>query len=148
MPQPSTDQASQERRSLRCAPLTVLTGSNSSYKSTIIQIMMLQKPLVQVSVGQMTTVRLNSPLASHGSLRDWRWQQEGDLVEVGLDFHWLNGKESSLRIELEPADTTRGDARLRALQWRVSQKHTESKAEYEWSAKLPSGEKTAAQWLR
>jgi predicted ATPase len=132
------------KTSLACAPITVLTGSNSCGKSTILKCVLLQKQLVEVPVGQFSIVRMGGPLVSQGSFQDWSWAHLAAPIGLGLDFESSSGLRTSLRIELEQGGKAPSDARLRRIVWDVSKPVESARAAFRLEAVIPS-EQTQAQ---
>ena len=83
-------------RNLRCAPLTLLSGVNSSGKSTILQAMLLLRQSAQQGMLQQGRLALNGDLAQLGTAIDvLNEHSNGEKLELGLSLaddtqaHWV-----------------------------------------------------------
>ena len=107
-----------ERTEVSCAPVTLLTGSNSCGKSTVLQSVLLAKQLAD-GPSRDAIVRLNGPLVSQGAYRDWSSGQIGD--PLALELHFAGGvlglESASIRVDLEAGGSAPGDARLQGIRW-------------------------------
>lgn len=71
---------------VKLAPLTFITGANSSGKSTLLQSMMMMAQTVRYSPPSVP-LALNGPMVQLGTLDDVRHQGAGeDAIGVGFDF--------------------------------------------------------------
>lgn len=72
---------------LRCAPLTLLSGVNSSGKSTVLQAMLLLRQSAQQGLLQQGRLALNGDLAQLGTATDvLNERSNGEKLELGLSL--------------------------------------------------------------
>ncbi len=83
-------------RNLRCAPLTLLTGVNSTGKSTVLQALLLLRQSAQQGLLQQGKLALNGDLAQLGTAKDvLNERSDGEKLELGLSLvddtqaHWV-----------------------------------------------------------
>lgn len=83
-------------RNLRCAPLTLLSGVNSSGKSTVLQAMLLLRQSAQQGLLQQGRLALNGELAQLGTATDvLNEHSNSEKLELGLSLvndvqaHWV-----------------------------------------------------------
>ena len=112
-----------------CRPITVLTGSNSCGKSSVIQAVLLLKQLATLPGRSSTLVRLNGPIVAQGTFSDWSTDHKGRPFSIGLDLD-QGAVSAALRVVLEKGGSSAGDARLRDVAWSVRTAEASYSAEY------------------
>ena len=95
------------------APLTLLTGTNSSGKSTVLQALLLLKQSVVRPGWNGTSVRLNGPSISLGDYRDWSSNHKSGPMKLGIEFDLSSGADASFDVDFEPDPRRSGIAERR-----------------------------------
>lgn len=92
-----------DESSVEIAPLTILCGTNSSGKSSIIKSILTMKQTVE-SKSPDASVALSGELVDNGTFRDAVYAGEGQEFEIADDFEIKNPKLSSTGVYIKRQD--------------------------------------------
>ena len=113
----------EDEATLICAPITIVTGSNSSGKSSLFQVLRLLAQLIEDKKVDKTFVRMNGKRVQQGSFRDWSTNHEERPIWIHLEylpiesFPGPKGISSHLKVSLEKGGTAPSSARLVWVAW-------------------------------
>lgn len=91
-----------ENQFLEVKPLTLLSGLNSTGKSSVLQSLLLLRQSYQQGLLPETGLALNGELVRIGTAQDALFEGAGKEDPIGFDIIWENGKEGIWRFNYDP----------------------------------------------